>query len=63
MQVKYANFVFYRLLFLLEFVGTVFVSSVILSRVITESVTNLKFKISFLKFKFHSHGISFVKNF
>ena len=43
MQVKYANFVFYRLLFLLEFVGTVFVSSVILSRAITESVTLVKY--------------------
>ena len=37
MQVKYVNFVFYRLLFSSKFVGTVFVSSVISSYVITES--------------------------
>ena len=36
MQVKYRHFVFYRSLFKLKFVETVFVSSVISSHVLTE---------------------------
>ena len=37
MQVRYRNVVFYRLLFSLKLVGTVFVSSMISSHEITES--------------------------
>ena len=37
MQVKYLNFVFYRLPFSLKFVGIVLVSTIISSHVITES--------------------------
>ena len=49
MQGKYRNVVFYRLLFSLKFVGTVFIFSVISSHVISESSVILAKYLPFLQ--------------